>query len=212
MTDYYSIRFLEKEIKKNNSIIYRSLFKHGYSSFSLEIIEYCDKSEIIPREQYYIDQLKPEYNILLTAGSSLGFKHSLETIAKFKGRKHSDETKAKMREKALTPERFEHLKNLNANPEFKAKRLEHLKRFNSSNEHQEHLKRLHRSLKGRPRAEGAGSPSISVEVFDTENNVTTVFPSISEAAQATGVTKANIYNAFKRLKENAHCPQGRPII
>jgi hypothetical protein len=55
--DYYSIRFLEKEIKKNNSIIYRSLFKHGYSSFSLEIIEYCDKSEIISREQYYIDQL-----------------------------------------------------------------------------------------------------------------------------------------------------------
>jgi hypothetical protein len=55
--DYYSIRFLEKEIKKNNSIIYRSLFKHGYSSFSLEILEYCDKSEIISREQYYIDQL-----------------------------------------------------------------------------------------------------------------------------------------------------------
>lgn len=155
--DYYSIRFLEKEIKKNNSIIYRSLFKHGYSSFSLEIIEYCDKSEIISREQYYIDQLKPEYNILLTAGSSLGFKHSPETIAKLKGRKHSDETKAKIREKALTAERFEQLKNLHANPEFKAKRLEHLKRLHSSQEHKEHLKRLALSQKGRARPEGAES-------------------------------------------------------
>jgi group I intron endonuclease len=42
----------------------------------------CDKSEVISREQYYINQLKPEYNILPTAGSLLGFKHSEETIAK----------------------------------------------------------------------------------------------------------------------------------
>jgi len=47
-------------------------------------------------------------------------------------------------------------------------------------------------------------------VFDTENNVTTVFPSISEAAQAIGVTKANINNAFKRQKEK--CAPAAAII
>lgn len=39
---YYSIRFLEKEIKKNKSAVYRSLIKLGYSNFSVEILEYCD--------------------------------------------------------------------------------------------------------------------------------------------------------------------------
>jgi hypothetical protein len=36
------------------------------------------------REQYYIDWLKPEYNILSAAGSSYGYKHTLETLDKLK--------------------------------------------------------------------------------------------------------------------------------
>jgi len=36
---------------------------------------------ILSREQYYIDSLNPEYNILKTAGSLLGYKHTEETIA-----------------------------------------------------------------------------------------------------------------------------------
>ena len=47
----------------------------------------------------YIDLHRPEYNILNTAGSSLGFKHSEDTIAKFKEisnkRIYSEERKAK---------------------------------------------------------------------------------------------------------------------
>lgn len=43
--------------------------KHGYSNFSLEILEYCNPSECIKKEQYYIDLLSPEYNLLKQAGS-----------------------------------------------------------------------------------------------------------------------------------------------
>lgn len=64
--------------------IYRSLLKHGYSYFKLEILEYCPAEGIRAREQYYLDLLKPEYNILKTAGSSLGFKHSEESLAKLR--------------------------------------------------------------------------------------------------------------------------------
>jgi group I intron endonuclease len=39
-----------------------------------------------------LDLLKPEYNILNVAGSSLGYKHTRETMEKFKTRKFSDET------------------------------------------------------------------------------------------------------------------------
>jgi group I intron endonuclease len=45
-------------------MIYSSILKHGYSSFSLEILEYCDGDQAISIEQYYLDLLNPEYNIL----------------------------------------------------------------------------------------------------------------------------------------------------
>ncbi len=57
-------------------MIYRALLKYGYSKFTIEILEYCDTKDLLNREQYYIDLLKPEYNILQKADSSLGFKHS----------------------------------------------------------------------------------------------------------------------------------------
>lgn len=53
-------------------MIYSSLLKNGHSNFKLEIIEYCELSVLIEREQYYIDLLNPEYNILKTAGSLMG--------------------------------------------------------------------------------------------------------------------------------------------
>ena len=59
---------------KTTSAISNALLKYGYSNFSLEILEYCDPIDTIKREQHYLDLLKPEYNILTTAGSSLGHK------------------------------------------------------------------------------------------------------------------------------------------
>jgi len=43
--------------------------------------------------QYYIDLLNPEYNILKTAGSTLGHKQRSLTIAKFKNYKPSSLSK-----------------------------------------------------------------------------------------------------------------------
>jgi group I intron endonuclease len=67
-------------------MIYRALLRYGYSNFSLEIMEFCEASQAVVREQHYLDLLNPEYNILKIAGSSLGKKHSEETLAKLKGR------------------------------------------------------------------------------------------------------------------------------
>lgn len=65
--------------------IYQSLLKHGYSNFSLEILEYCNSSECIEKETYYIKILKPEYNIqLFPATPSVGVKRRPEYIAKLK--------------------------------------------------------------------------------------------------------------------------------
>jgi group I intron endonuclease len=60
-SSYYSIAHLSN--KKQSSIINNSILKYGYVNFSLDILEYCDPSSCISREQYYIDILKPQYNI-----------------------------------------------------------------------------------------------------------------------------------------------------
>ena len=80
MYTYFSLRSLAK----SNRPIDRALLKHGFSNFSLEILEYCNEDNVLKREQYFIDLMKPEYNIVQTAGSTLGYKHTPESLAKMR--------------------------------------------------------------------------------------------------------------------------------
>lgn len=97
---YYSFQTLNKRLTASSSIIYKTILKHGYSNFSLDILEYCEPDKLVEREQYYIDLLNPEYNILKKAYSRLGHKHTEKarkamSIAKT-GRKHTQETIKKL--------------------------------------------------------------------------------------------------------------------
>ena len=85
--------FKKSELIRNKSPIHTALLKYGYVSFNLEILEYCDPSNLIEREQYYLDLLKPKYNILTQSYSLQGYKHTPENIEKFKQKKISDEDK-----------------------------------------------------------------------------------------------------------------------
>lgn len=118
MNNYFNILNLKAEIKRSKSLIYRSLIKYGYSSFSLEILEYCEPSEVVLREQYFLDLLKPAYNILKTAASSLGFKHTKET---------KDKISRKLTGRTLTKEHIDKIWTL----ERKVKRLEWLEKLNA---------------------------------------------------------------------------------
>lgn len=100
-TKYYSIKYITRTSK--SSLICRALLKHGYSKFKLDILEYSDPSVLIEREQYFIDTLNPEYNILKVAGSLFGYKHTIESSQKMSeiAKNRSEETIAKLREAAL---------------------------------------------------------------------------------------------------------------
>jgi group I intron endonuclease len=102
---YFCLSYIKS---KKSFIVSRALIKYGYLNFSVTILEYCDKSVLTVREQYYLDKLNPKYNILKFAGSSLNHKHSEETKAKMSqalkgvyvkeksvllGRFHTEETK-----------------------------------------------------------------------------------------------------------------------
>lgn len=84
---YYSV----KRLTSSNMAIYKALLKYGHSGFTLEILEYCEPDQLIAKEQGYIDLLKPEYNLNPIAGSSLGYKHSAETLEKLRNRDYSNE-------------------------------------------------------------------------------------------------------------------------
>lgn len=62
------------------------LIKYGYSNFLLEILQYCYKSEVYAREEYFLELLPSDYNILKIAGSYDGYKLSKEAKVKIKSR------------------------------------------------------------------------------------------------------------------------------
>ena len=56
LSHYLSPNFLAKKILRSKSAIYNALLTYNYENFSLEILEYCDRSIVINREQYYLDK------------------------------------------------------------------------------------------------------------------------------------------------------------
>ncbi len=78
--------------------------KYGEDNFVFEILIYCNKEDLIDKEQKRINHYKTAegkgYNICKVAGSRLGMKHTSEVkrkISKSKiGCKHSEETKRKI--------------------------------------------------------------------------------------------------------------------
>nr|YP_010218741.1 GIY-YIG endonuclease [Morchella brunnea]UBU98449.1 GIY-YIG endonuclease [Morchella brunnea] len=62
--------------------ICRALLKYGYENLRVENLKYCSSEKLMEWEQFFFDLYKPEYNILKTAGSSLGYKHSEESRVK----------------------------------------------------------------------------------------------------------------------------------
>jgi hypothetical protein len=93
-------------MRHSNMIIVNAILKYGINNFSLIILEFCDKENLLSRETAFISTLDPVYNIYKIAGSPLGYKHTPQSIAKIRkgalGRTFSKETIEKMAEAAKT--------------------------------------------------------------------------------------------------------------
>lgn len=88
--NYFNPSYLSRN--KKGSLIYSALLKYDYSNFTLIILEYCLKKKILllAREQFYLESIKPDYNLLKIAGNSLGYKHSEEIINKLKNQNYKN--------------------------------------------------------------------------------------------------------------------------
>jgi group I intron endonuclease len=99
LNNYFKKGYLECN---KTMYIYNALLVHGYSAFTLTILEYIDitnlskedaKNLILEREQFYLNVIFSEdelntYNILKVAGSTLGYKHTDKSLAKKTGENH----------------------------------------------------------------------------------------------------------------------------
>lgn len=97
VSEYLNPTRLVRELKRGDSIIYQAIIKYGYLSFDFEILELVElystlsdkekESVLLSREQHYLNELEPEYNILKLAGTNYGHKMSPEARAKISASK-----------------------------------------------------------------------------------------------------------------------------
>lgn len=64
--------------KHCNRLLQRAYYKYGEACFIFVTLEKCYVENLTIKEQYWIDTLKPEYNLAPVAGSQLGYKHTDE--------------------------------------------------------------------------------------------------------------------------------------
>lgn len=161
-------------------VIYKALIKYGYSNFKLEILEYCSQEVILIREQYYIDNLKPEYNTLYIAGSSIGYKHTEETLRKFKNRKFSEESISNLSKSATGRILSEETKTKISLAKKGTKLSENTK---------EKLSIL-----------GINREGVSVKVLNINSNEVKVYPSLTSASLTLGVSRTAVRKAMQEGK------------
>lgn len=176
--------YRKSELIRNTRSIHKALLKYGHDNFTLEILEYCENTELLKREQFYLDLLNPEYNILKFAYSMLGFKHSEENIALFKLKKISPEHKEILslthKGKVVSEETREKLALATA---------QYKKKNPLSPEALANIK-----------AKTTEREGVAVTVLNTHTNEVWKFTNQTEAGEFLGATRQAVYNAIKRGK------------
>jgi group I intron endonuclease len=80
-----------KAVKNNSSYpIHRAIRKYGVENFNFEIIELCDKNELLHKEQLLLDE---------HVGKTVCYNASKDVYAPMRGRKHTSKTKNQIKDK-----------------------------------------------------------------------------------------------------------------
>ena len=97
-----------KNIKSTQRIV-KAIRKYGFDSFTITILDYCEKEKLDEKEIYWISTLSPEYNIAIGGKTNKGYHCSEETkkILSIKSRlqwdNKSEEEKALFKSKCKGP-------------------------------------------------------------------------------------------------------------
>lgn len=224
MLEYFNINRL---LRMPSMTINNALLKYGYSNFSLSILAFCEIGDILIKEKYYFELLKPEYNVLREPGSpsrGKGWKHSTETIERIKlgALNKSRKVIANMSIGQSTSQRIEvtdlelNTKTIYHAIKAAAKSLDLDKRYIENyiylNQTEPIFGRFHIKKIGEPRLKRLDRQVTArkIEVTDLLENVTKTYHSISLAARSLGLRQASV---SLYLKESRKKPfKGRYIF
>ena len=176
LSEYLNTNYL---IRANTMVICNALLKHGYSNFSLDILEFCEVSDLLAKEKYYWDIFKPEYNV------------AKDPLAPMTGRNHTDETRNKI-SKAL----FGKLAGENNHMFGKTHSAETRKKLSEINSGTKHhmFGKKHSDITRQKLSEAR--KTIKVEVFDVLKNETVTYNSIQMAVDALKLPKHSIISNY----------------
>ncbi len=180
MYSYYNAKYLTSQKSMH---ICSALLEYGYSSFSLEILEYCAREDCITREDYYITLLKPEYNVAIYASAPmLGRYHSADTkkllSAINKGVARSEEAKRSISEGSKGRIHTEATK----------KKISATKLASKTKLSEETKEKISEKLRGKMRV----VKRIPVEVLNKNTGETTIYATGKEAAIALSCSASTV--------------------
>lgn len=172
--------FLElKRNKHHSAYLQNSVNKYGIENFEMVIYQFCSKDEKLELENYYLQTLKPHYNVSKSAFAPMeGRKHSKETKEKFKNKPRVRGESHWLYGKKLSPEHKEKLvlKKVGSkrNNKTKKKMSETAKRLNS-------ISRIDRTLSYK-------------KIKDNKGNV---FINLGEASEFHNISRQAICDILK---------------
>jgi group I intron endonuclease len=184
-SEYLNTNYL---IRANYMNICSALLLHGYSNFSLEILEFYKVSDLLIREKHSLDLLNPEYNI------------AKDTTAPMSGRIHSDEARKKISDahQGLHAGENNHMFGKTHSDETRKKISDAMSGENN------HMFGKNHSDETRKKMSEPRSTSQRLEVFDIKSNQITTYDSVNKAAIALNINGQAISNYFIRNQQKPY--------
>jgi len=199
----------------SNPHLQNAFKKHGEDSFIFFPLEFCPPEKCVEQEQFWMNLVKPEYNISPTAGSTLGVKQTDETKRK-QGNlsrerwKNPDYRKKVSKSRQITnatPE-YKKIQSIRTtdrwkNPEYRKQRLEDLEKRWTNPDHNEKHSKFMETLWGDPEwKENNGVSKLSIKkVIEIRRLWNEMSPRIglqAQLARVFNVCDGSISNIVKR--------------
>ncbi len=207
---------------KHPSPLLQSTFdKHGESNFQISVLELCDRSLLIEREQYWIDTCEAfgekGYNLSPVAYSCAGIKRSAETksrmSASMKGKTKSDSHRQKLSEvnkgKTHSEETKQKMSSSRAGRVFSDETKSKISAANTGRKHTDATKaNMSKASKGRP-AHNKGVP-MSESQRQHMSEVMKGRPAPNKGRAASEEHKQKLREAWVRRKARQFASLGNP--
>lgn len=209
--------------KHHSPILQNHVNKYSINDFNIFVLEICTKENLLVREQYYLDKLKPKLNCLKFAGNPTGHLCSEETKRKIslgnkgkpsfrkgkespmKGRTHSAETRLKISisntGKVVSQETRDKISLKHTGKKLSK---EHVLKMSLSKKGIPNLKAVKYHTEESKLKMAINHPNRrGINQFDLDGNLLNSYISAKKASRITGITISGITRCCRGIRKTA---------